>query len=175
MRFILVIIISTIVLFMHEGGHYCAAKLLGLQIDKISFSWRPFPRVYIAVLEKGITDLKRIVYLLSGNLMTICLFVFFNLVAFEGVQIILLVISIQIIFETNPFLSDYSSIVFWIANKRDLEKIPTYICNDEQEKEIQEYLKELQESYFLSPAWIFHFLVWAALLVVLLKNYITTY
>jgi len=152
MQFVLVIIISTIVLIMHEGGHYCAAKLLGLQIDDVSFSWRPFPRVYIAVLEKGVTPLKRIVYLLSGDLMTICLFILLNFVSIEDVQLVLLVVSVQIIFETNPFLSDYSSIIFWIKNKRKLDKIPIYVCNENQEKKIQEYLKELQDSYFLSPA-----------------------
>lgn len=134
MQFVLVIIISTIVLFMHEGGHYCAAKLLGLQIDDISFSWRPFPRVYIAVLENGVTPLKHIVYLLSGNLMTICLFILLNFVSIEDVQLVLLVVSVQIIFETNPFLSDYSSIIFGITNKRKLDKTPIYVCNENQEK-----------------------------------------
>lgn len=172
MRLIIVVIVSTIVLFLHEGGHYCAAKLLGLQIDKISFSWRPFPRVYIAVLEKGVTNFKRVVYLLSGNLTTISLFIILNIVSTEGIELLLLIVSIQIIFETNPFLSDYSSIIFWAANKRNLDKIPKYICNEEQEKEIQEYLKGLQESFFLSPAWIIHFLIWTILLIFLLKVYI---
>ena len=75
-----------------------------------------------------------------------------NFVSIEDVQLVLLVVSVQIIFETNPFLSDYSSIIFWIKNKRKLDKIPIYVCNENQEKKIQEYLKELQDSYFLSPA-----------------------
>lgn len=171
MRFLLVIMISTIVLFIHEGGHYCAARIFGLQIEEISFSWRPFPRFYVAIQDKNITNFKRIVYLLSGNLMTISLFVSLHFINFNGIQLILLIVSTQIIFETNPFLSDYSSIAFWIANKNKLEKIPKTICNDKQEKEIQYYLEELQNTYFLSPIWLFHFLAWTILLVVLLRMY----
>lgn len=157
---------------MHEAGHYCAARILGLQVEKVMFSFRPFPRVYISVLEKGVTHLKRIAYLLSGNAVTWVVFVLLNFIHFKGMPYFLVIAVIQILAETNPFLSDYSSLVFWAANRKALAKIPPYICHKEQEEEIQKYLREIQDGYFLSPAWLVHFTVWAVFLVVMLRMYV---
>lgn len=165
----LIIIISTIIVFLHEVGHYCMAKLLGLHIDKVSFSWNPFPRVYVSVLEIGITPFKRIFYLLSGNITTLLVFLGLNILNKNELNLVLIIVTLQIIAETNPFYSDYSSVMFWIANKNALKKIPSYIGNQEQEEKIKKYIKNVQDSYFLSPLWLLHFGIWGVLLVVLLK------
>jgi len=165
----LIIIISAIIIFLHELGHYCMAKLLGLHIDKVSFSLCPFPRFYVSVLEIGITPFKRILYLLSGNITTLIVFLCLNLLSINELNLALIVVALQIIAETNPFYSDYSSVMFWIANKNALKKIPPYIGNKEQEENIQKYIKNIRDSYFLSPLWLLHFVIWGILLVILLK------
>lgn len=171
MKFICFVIISIIVLFFHEMGHYISAKLMNLTVEKISFSMRPLPRFYVSVIDKGIPFTKRMLYYMSGNLVTILLFIILNFIEFKGIRLVRLVVAIQIIIETNPFFSDYSTISFWLANKQKIDKLPQHIYNSTQEKDIASFLGHLRETYFLSPVWVIHFVIWTVCLIYLLKMF----
>lgn len=168
MKLLWVLLISGIILFLHEIGHVIAAKLMNMPIRKFSFSMRPFPRFYVSVVDRNISLIKRIIYFLSGNLMTLSLFAI--CVCFQTAQtnLILYIIAIQILVETNPFLSDYSSLLFYIKNRKAIDGIPVYIYNKQKEEQINLLMSNLKDSYFLSWIWSIHFVLWFFLIILIL-------
>lgn len=168
MKLLWVLLISSTILFLHEIGHVIAAKLMKMPIRKFSFSMRPFPRFYVSVVDRNISLIKRIIYFLSGNFMTILLFAI--CVNFQTAQtdLILYIIAIQILVETNPFLSDYSSLLFYIKNRKAIDGIPVYIYNKRQEEQINLLMSNLKDSYFLSRIWCVHFVLWFFLIILIL-------
>lgn len=171
MKSFYLIIASLSILFMHEMGHYLAAKIIGLKVEKVSFSMRPLPRFYVSVIDQGISFTKRLLYYISGNMVTLLVFIILNFIDFNGVRLLRIVVAIQIIIETNPFYSDYSTVLFWISNKSRINRLSQPIYNAKQEKEINNYLEQIKEEYFLSPIWFIHFTIWTILLIFLLEIY----
>lgn len=168
MKLFWILLISSTILFLHEIGHVIAAKLMNIPIRKFSFSMRPFPRFYVSVVDRNISLIKRVIYFLSGNFMTISLFAICVSFQTTHTDLILFIIAIQILVETNPFLSDYSSLLFYIKNKKAIDSIPVYIYNKQQEDQINLLMSNLKESYFLSRIWCIHFVLWFLLILLIL-------
>lgn len=164
-----VLLISTITLFNHELGHYASARAMHLTIKKVGFSMKPVPRAYVAVVDKGITLPKRFAYLASGNAMTI---ITLAAVLLSGMDLYLLtrVLAFQLLVETNPFMSDYSTLFFYLKNQKLIDSIPVVIRSDVQKKKIDEMVSQMRENYFMSGTWFVHFLLWTILVITLLKN-----
>lgn len=171
MKLLWVILISFLILFLHEMGHLTAAKIMKLSVRKFSFSMLPFPRFFVSIIDHGITLRQRIIYFLSGNMVTIFLFVACYCVTSFNIQMELLtyILAVQILVETNPFLSDYSSLLFYLKNRKQIDSIPTFVYNKVQEKEIESNLSNLRESYFLCSLWCIHFFIWTILIITLLS------
>lgn len=166
---IIVFCVSMCILALHETGHYTAAKILNMQIDKCSFSWKPFPRFYVSVIDKDISLSKRITYYLSGNASTLTLFIIFMAFGCTKLNIVKYVLAIQLLVETNPFASDYSSLIFYLLNRRQIDRIPLYLYNKKEEQEVENAVKQMRENYFMSIPWLLHFVIWAAIIIGLLK------
>lgn len=169
MPIIIALLSSLFILFFHELGHYICAKLLKLNIEQISWSFKPIPRVHVTVIDVNIGTFKRILYLISGNIITVTLFSIYLLLGFSS-NIVGYMFVVQIIFETNPFFSDYSSLVFFLSKKGQFRKIPqTFMSQDENF--IDKLITDLRESYFLSLYWYLHFVCWGILIIILLRNF----
>jgi len=165
-----ILVISVVVIFLHECGHYISAKVMNLPIKKIGFTMKPFPRAYVAVIDKGISLPKRIVYLVSGNVVTVFLL---TVIMLTGLDYYLLtrVLVFQILVETNPFMSDYSTLFFYIKNQKKIDSIPVIIRSDAQKTIVAKMVSDMKDNYFMSNVWMIHFCLWALILVTLLKNF----
>jgi hypothetical protein len=169
-QIIWILLISTLTLFLHEVGHYISAKILHLTIKKIGVTTKPFPRVYVAVIDYGISLTKRTIYLASGNVVTILslsAFLFFGHDSYLWVRVLVF----QILIETNPFLSDYATLFFYLKNQKCIDSIPIVIRTNAQKKEVENMVKNMKENYFMSKVWLIHFGLWAILVVTFLKHF----
>ena len=68
-----------LVLLLHESGHYIAAKLQGLIVDKFGFSLKPLPHFYVSIIDQKVKMRQRIIFLLSGNFIILLTFGMFIL------------------------------------------------------------------------------------------------
>jgi hypothetical protein len=164
MIWIVPILLLTIVL-MHELGHYIAAKLLRLQIDKFRFVLKPLPHFYISIIDNKITTHQRTVFLLGGNIMILFLFVCFLLTGFDN-RYIYYILVYQILVDTNPFFSDYVIIITMFLFRKFF--IPNYADNPKNENEGLS-VNKLKELYMFSPVWYIHCFLWGALIVLLIS------
>lgn len=158
------------VVFLHEAGHIIAAKLLKLRIDKIGFSYKPFPRFYVSIIDHKLTMNKRILFLLSGNAMVLAVFLIYMILGITN-KYIYYVIALQILIDTNPIYSDYVIAISSYIYKRHIRKRFFYmrVGNEESADAIRE---EIKEKYTFSLPWYCHVLVWGGLCIVLLSNHI---
>ena len=169
--FFVIIIASLLLLSFHETGHYICAKIMKLPIEKVSFSFTPFPRLYISVYDSGISMCKRLIYLFSGCVSTVLIFVLLHFVSFEYSNELLMVTVAQMLIETNPFYSDFSFMFFLCTNRKKISSFSAHVYHDKQREEMKDALSQLRETYFLSSTWYSHFMVWTVFLIVMLKKY----
>ncbi|QMU65289.1 MAG: hypothetical protein GKR88_13950 [Flavobacteriaceae bacterium] len=130
-----------------------------LEIKKIGISLKPYPHVFVAV-EWTREKLKRFIYLFSGITVTLTLFSISFAFDFFELQHLLYAFIIQLIFETNPFFSDFTiAIVTNIAEKQK-------IAIDEN------YYQKVYTKYAFGLGWYVHFSIWITFIYVLitLKN-----
>lgn len=156
--FIIITCFLLVFLFFHELGHIISAKIISLNIYKVGFTFTPYPHVYVAV-EWTPNNLKRYIYLFSGILATIILFLISYWFNFFYTKLLIYSFIIQFILETNPFYSD-----FVIAN------ITNEIKNNGIESNINSY-KKIFNDYIFSIKWYIHFIIWMLLILFLIKKY----
>lgn len=164
----IVILSMLAILSFHESGHYIAARLMHCNVEKVTFRWTPIPRIFVTIIDSGLSGIQKIIYWIAGNLMTLFLFAVYNIfgISFRPVTSLFV---LQIIIETNPFYSDYSNIAFYIKNRRKLRSMPAFIQDSQMELRVNQIINELKENYFLSDVWYIHFITWGILIVVACK------
>lgn len=155
-------------LFMHEMAHCIAAKMLHLPIEEVGFAWKPFPKFFVAVADKGILFKKKFCFLLSGNLMTLILFLIYLAVGRVD-KSVYYAFSYQFIVETNPFSSDYVTIIFsWLFRDR-FKRYYSTIGNHQEGHPMIGFEREFKREFMFSKVWYVHFLLWGVLILILLS------
>lgn len=161
------ILCALFVLFFHECGHYISAKWMRLTVDKVGFAFKPFPRLYVSVIDVNMSMCQRILYLLSGNGMTFLLFGFFLLSGIES-KLIYYILACQLIVEANPFYSDYVVAIVSFLYKDRLRQIflvEKYAALPEEKDPV----KQITEEYTYSKIWYLHFGIWFFVVILLLS------
>ena len=154
---------------MHEVGHIITAKLFKLNIEKIGFAFRPFPRFYVSIIAHKMTIIQRIIFLLSGNIVTVILFTAFIALNINY-QILYYFFAFQIIIETNPIYSDYVVAIISYLYRNEYRKYYTQVKHKGSNNENINPDK-FKEIYMFSSIWYVHFIVWGILIVILLSQY----
>jgi hypothetical protein len=153
------------VVLLHESGHYIAAKLQGLIVDKFSFSLKPLPHFYVSIIDYKISMRERILFLLSGNFIILLIFVTFIL---SGINYKYLYYAFvyQIIVDTNPFYSDYVVAIISYSYRKWFRK--QHIENDINTTGDMT-IDNLKDIYMFSPIWYLHCLIWGLLIILLVS------
>ncbi|MDV3566844.1 hypothetical protein CMT56_15740 [Elizabethkingia anophelis] len=145
-------------MFLHELGHVIAAKYLSLHVKKVGFQMKPYPHFYVAASWPRTIRAKNI-YLFAGSFVTICLFILFFCFNFFFLKSLLIAFIIQICLETNPLYSDITIAVVSASKKIRYGK--SYGID---------YAREYS-NYKFSIRWYIHFILWTALIILLIKLY----
>lgn len=156
------------IVVLHEIGHIITAKLLKLSIEKIGFEFRPFPRFYVAIIAHKMTLTQRIIFLLSGNIVTVSLFIVF-IVLNVNCQVLYYLFAFQIIIETNPIYSDYVVAIISYLYRDEYRKYYTvtkYKGSDTEKMNPDRF----KENYMFSLIWYSHFIAWGILIVILFSH-----
>lgn len=164
-----IFIFVSLILIVHEFGHYTSAKLLNLEVEKVGFAIKPFPRFYVSVIDSNITLRKRLIYLLSGNFTTLLIFICLLLFGVKDKNLYY-AFAFQIIVETNPFYSDYIVATIYYLSIAKFKK--QYMQKKQNMKTVetkQNIIIALQKEHLFSMIWYIHFLLWALIIVVLLS------
>lgn len=163
----LIPIFVLILLVLHEVGHIIAAKTLHLSIEKISFSWKPVPRMFVSIIDNNIPTRRRLIYLLSGTLMTSFLFLVFYILK-KPIHSLYYAFAYQLIVETNPFFSDF--VVAIISYKSRKEFSAEFFKSKYSKQPVTEdNIKLFTGKHMFSWVWYVHFLIWSALIIILLS------
>lgn len=157
--------IMILVIVIHETGHIVTARILNLNIDKIGFSLKPFPRFYVSVITRKSTICQRIIFLISGNIATTLIFLLFLLSNLSH-PILYYLLAIQIVVETNPVYSDYVVAIMSYLFRKKYDRyyyLARHGINDDEIINPQ----KLKEIYIFSSIWYIHFILWGALIITL--------
>lgn len=156
---ILQIIIFVIALMIsHESGHVISAKIMGLDIQKISFQLKPYPHFFVAI-EWPRMEKQRLIYLFSGSFVTITLFITAFLFHFFGIKNLYCAFVVQLVLEFNPF---YSDITIAAVTK-------TKFDYTNKEKSYSDLYQEQFSNYQFSYKWYIHFTAWIAFILFSIK------
>ncbi len=155
MNMVLHICLYTLILtLLHEIGHVIAAKILRLKINKIGFSIRPFPHIFVAVrwpFKYG----QSLIYLFSGFAMYAFIFIVCWANDFFNNSAILYALLIQVIIETNPFYSDF--IICQVIK-------PFFTVHSTHPINNASYMIHYKQ-YLFGKRWYIHFTGWVILLI----------
>lgn len=146
----LLIAVATVVvlMFLHELAHYVSARAMKLRV--IGYGIKTDARVPYPYVEIGWTPdpRKRTIYLMAGVASTVTLFTLLSLTTgFWLVKGLYLGFAAQLILETNPLFSD-----FIILRRMSGGGGPVNT-----------------DDGLFSASWYLHFVLWAALVVLLLS------
>lgn len=161
---LLIPVLLAVFITIHELGHIAAAKALNLYLQKVGFSMKPFPHVFVNVAWPK-KKKERTVYLMSGFITIVTLLILALLFDITS-KPLLIAFGIQLVIETNPVYSD-----FVIINLT--EKVSAEIARSRQP--YKTVYQRIYSDYLYSPAWYVHFILWVVfivLIVQLIKNYI---
>lgn len=147
-----------VLMFLHELGHVLFAKLLGLKVYKVGFQWSPYPHFFVAA-DWPKQQLKRLIYLFSGSLITVTLFFISYCVNWLENSAIYYAFAIQLIIELNPFYSDFT-IAAVTSNEFEANMNKSYA----------DLYKERFAHYQFSYRWYIHFALWVIFILMLVKN-----
>ena len=153
-----IIILVLVLMILHEVGHVIAAKILDLEVYQVGVCWKPYPHFFVAA-EWPQTEKQRLIYLFSGSLVTVILFILASLFHFFYMRSLYHAFAIQLLIETNPFYSDFT-----------IASITKSKLNDPHQHQLTNSLYQDQLStYLFSRKWYIHFIIWAILLILLIK------
>lgn len=149
-------IILTIIamMYFHELGHLLAAKIMNLEVLNFNMKRTPFPHFSITVNNKGGSRFKNNIFLVSGSFFSIIGFFILSSFGLLELHFIIIAYKMQLILETNPFLSDI-----------------TIFFNDQKNKDTDDFYKLYSKnSYLFSYKWYIHLIFWCALIIFIFKK-----
>lgn len=150
MEVIITVVISSILVIVHEIGHLITARLLHLKIQGFGYKLKPFPSFFVSV-KRDKRKWKNLIYLSSGNIITLVL-LFVLSTAFDKWNFPLkLAVSLQLIGEYNPF---YSDLVFIFLNLHNKHRV----------------IKENIKIYYTSSRFLMLFALWLFVILIILKT-----
>lgn len=142
--------------FFHELGHVVSARILNLSIQRVGFQYKPYPHFFVAVKWPR-TKFKRYIYLFSGSIIAILLFIVALYNHFFEITILYWSFIIQIAIETNPFYSDFT--IAFVRNNRLNKEVKSYAEN----------YKVQFKKYQYTVKWYIHFIIWTTIIVLLIR------
>ncbi len=160
-------ILVLILLVLHEVGHIIAAKTLHLSIEKVGFSWKPVPRMFVSIIDNNIPTNKRLIYLLSGTLMTSFLFLIFYIFK-KPIHCLYYAFAYQLVVETNPFYSDFVVAIISYKHRKEF-RAEFFKSKYSKQPVTEDNINLYKEKHMFSLAWYVHFLIWSALIIILLS------
>ena len=153
---------------LHELSHIFIAKICRIKIRNIGFNWKPLPHVYVSVFDNGLSLIKRVLFMLSGNVTTITLFVLFVL-NFDIHIAIYYAFAFQLIIEMNPFYSDYSLLFTFLKVSSKLKKAFTINKKYPSREDVNFVYKQENLNHLYSKEWYVHLFIWMIIIVFLLS------
>jgi Zn-dependent protease len=150
-----VAVLLLLLIVAHELGHVICARLLGLKIKNVGFTLIPFPHVYVAVRWPR-ENRKRLIYLFSGFMVYLLIFIFCWINGFFGSQALIYALGIQALIETNPVYSDF--VIAQTMNN-------TWKKVKKQGKSYKRAAQTSLKNHLFSSKWYIHFSVWTLLIV----------
>lgn len=153
---------------LHELSHIFIAKVCRIKIRNIGFNWNPLPHVYVSVFDNGLSLIKRVFFMLSGNITTIILFVLFVLNV-DILKAIYYAFAFQIIIEMNPFYSDYSLLFTFLKVSSKLKKVFTKNKKYPTIEDVNVIYKQENLNHLYSKEWYAHLFIWMIIIVLLLS------
>ncbi|WP_282125785.1 hypothetical protein [Marinifilum flexuosum] len=145
-------------MLLHEAGHVLSAKIMGIPVQEIGFTMKPYPHLYVSI-DWPHKKKQKYFYLFAGMMITLSVFIISYFNDFWGIQALLYALIFQVIIETNPFHSDV--VIAIITNKKAFKE-----ANFSSFKSV--YKKELDDFHY-SSYWYLHFMIWLVLIVLLLR------
>lgn len=156
---LLMLVVVQLLIVLHEGGHVVAAIILGLTVQKIGFSMKPYPHFFVAVIWPQ-NNRHKIIYLFAGFATYILLFSIALSLKFFNSPFVFYAFFIQAAIELNPFYSDFT-----VAR---VTSDFSYIKKNRHRPMGQVY-KELHQQYMFTGRWYIHFIIWVSILVLFSK------
>lgn len=149
---------SAMIISVHELGHYLMLKILQVPIYAMGISSKPIPHFYIRY--RWPKDMKKhSAIILSGSFLTFtCFAILYLFIDHSDIRYLIYAYSAQIIFETNPFFSDF--VFATIINRNRLRH-----CSSQ---DIANYQLKIKE-YLFSSWWYIHFILWFTLSLLVIK------
>jgi len=167
---ILFLITCIILMAFHELAHILMAKAVNMKIDKIGFTMKPLPHVYVSAINEKASHRKNALFLMSGNAMTWMLFVVLMISGrwFEVCYPVYIAFAVQLIFEMNPFFSDYTKL-FCCYKYTEWLRVQLREGRAFSNKEIDSRRSFVIQEYMYSRVWYIHFCCWACEAIILLS------
>lgn len=156
---LLMLVVVQLLIILHETGHVIAAKTLGLTVQKVGFSMKPYPHFFVSVVWPQ-NNRQKSIYLFAGFATYILLFSIALSLKFFSTPFVYYAFFVQAAIELNPFYSDFT-----IARvTSDLG----YIKKNRHRPMGQVY-KEMHQQYLFTARWYIHFVIWVGVLLLFSK------
>ena len=159
------IIVVLLLLLLHELGHVLAAKALGLSIEKVGFTLRPWPHPFVAVRNVS-DDYRKVVFLSAGLGCTLLLFAAAWASDLLSVPFIYYAFSAEIILETNPFYSDFTTM--FNTRQQHAQNYEAYYRKGANPPGAARSADHLANGYYFGTVWYGHLLLWVGITNLLL-------
>lgn len=158
---------------LHELAHVLTAKAINMEIDKIGFTWKPLPHIYVTAINAQASNTKNVLFLVSGNAMT--WFLFAILMIYGNIAKVpypvYMAFAAQLIYEMNPFFSDYTKLFCYYKYMKWL-KLQFKEGKKLSYKEIDTNRSFIIQKYMYSNIWYFQFIGWVFVIITLLSPYL---
>ncbi len=158
---------------LHELAHILVAKAVNMKIEKIGFTLKPLPHIYVSAINAKVSNEKNFLFLVSGNAMTWFLFIMLMIYGstFKVPYPVYMAFAAQLIFEMNPFFSDYTKLFCYYEYMKWLKsqfKVGRKLSN----KEIDANRSFIIQKYMYSNIWYLQFLGWVFIVITLLSPHL---
>ncbi|QZT35894.1 hypothetical protein K5X82_11375 [Halosquirtibacter xylanolyticus] len=152
-----ILMVTAVIMLLHELGHVISAKLMGLPIIDFGIKSKPYPHLYVST-ERPSNDTQRFIYLSAGMISTLIWCVVLWSLGFLSYPFIMWAFILELALEANPFYSDITIALIAI-------KIRKKGLINPHESEYNRVIKDHQ----FSIQWYIHFTLWTILVVSLIK------
>lgn len=137
---------------LHELIHMLTASIIGLEINGVGATTRPYPHLYVSIVWPK-SQIKKYIYLFCSPIVTAILFAVHISFDIPNSHLFTYAFIIQIIMETNPFYSDFTIALFTRNVKWQHSQKVSY--------------KEMFLKHQFSRLWYFHFIIWGCIIIFL--------
>jgi len=139
-----------------------------MPIKKIGFTLKPLPHVYVSASDNGLSMYRTTLFMLSGNITTIILFLISTL-NFSINEFIYYAFAFQLIIEMNPFYSDYSLLFSNIKVRSEIKNSFVKYRKYPTKEDLNTLYKQSFENHWCSKEWYIHLFVWMVIIIILLS------